>query len=260
MRQDPVHVRVFVSSPGDVVEERAAVLDVLAAARRDPLLVDRLTIQEYAHELPYLSPIYNPDEFPQETVNKKMITPPECDVVVVIFGERMGTPLAPSFGLAPTGRPYRSGTEYEFWTAMAAARKASRPTVLLYRRWPLPVVPADAPDRDDRLAQRAAVDAFFAEFQNPDASYRGGYTRYQDAGEFRTRVDAHLRRSLAAIVDRRPPTGSSPIRRWAWAAVAVAALGAAVWGAWQAARPPAIETERRLEVTPPIEVPNPDDG
>ena len=53
----------------------------------------------------------------------------------------MGTLLSEKY-LKPNGSRYRSGTEYEYLDALNAAKKSSKPDVLVYRRkTPSPVLP-----------------------------------------------------------------------------------------------------------------------
>jgi hypothetical protein len=48
-------------------------------------------------------------------------SPSECDIVLVIFWSRMGTPLSDEH-CKPDGTPYHSGTEWEYFDALQGAR------------------------------------------------------------------------------------------------------------------------------------------
>ncbi len=53
---------------------------------------------------------------PQEAINQGLTKPSECDVVIVMFWARMGTPLPNSYA-KPDGSHFQSGTEYEYLDA-----------------------------------------------------------------------------------------------------------------------------------------------
>ncbi len=50
--QSPLHLRVFLASPGDVADERALALTVLEQLQYDPLLQGRITIEIVAWDKP----------------------------------------------------------------------------------------------------------------------------------------------------------------------------------------------------------------
>src|SRR5580700_1340401 len=103
--------RIFVSSPGDVAEERIIAERIL---RR---LADR-----YAGVVS-IEPILWEHEPLAATDTFQAQIPPsgETDVVVCILWARLGTRL-PAQIKRPDGTPYDSGTEFEFETAAAAHR------------------------------------------------------------------------------------------------------------------------------------------
>ena len=57
-----------------------------------------------------------------------------CDIVIVLFWSRMGTPLPHPEYQKADGSPYLSGTEWEFWDAVNAERANGKPITLIYRR------------------------------------------------------------------------------------------------------------------------------
>ena len=95
-------LRLFVSSPGDVAEERviaARVLDRLAA---DFAPVAQIEPVFWEHE-PLLA---------TESFQLQIARPSETDIVVTILWSRLGTRLPPDIR-RPDGSPYESGTEFE---------------------------------------------------------------------------------------------------------------------------------------------------
>lgn len=192
----PLPLRVFVSSPGDVPDERAAAVRVIQRLGLIPVSWDQpgASVPMLAHQTP------------QHSVNQGLSPPSECEAVVVILAGRMGTPLPVQDYRKPDGRPYRSGTEWEFCDAVAAAQEnCGVPHTLVYRRQPAPAVPSDDPDRAAKVAQQHALDAFFHEhFRYPDGSLRGGFTAYTDPAAFERQWELDLRATVGALVGNGP--------------------------------------------------------
>ncbi len=191
-----MHLRIFLSSPGDVADERTFAQQVIEQELpKDPLLRGQITCEALRWDDPN-APVSMPATLtPQEAVNRGLAKPSECDVVVVILWSRMGTPL-PESCVKPDGSRYLSGTEWEYEDAASAK---SPPHILVYRRKTKPEIDPDDPERDLKLGQYDRVKAFFARFHNPDGSLKGGYTAYASPQEFRDR----LRIDLRAFIERR---------------------------------------------------------
>jgi predicted ATPase len=195
-------VRIFLSSPGDVVAERQSAMLVFSRLQNDPFLRDRVSIQEVAWDAPGKGAPLLATMTPQQAINFGMRLPSECDLVTVIIGGRLGTPL-PSTMLKPDGSRYRSGTEWEFLNAIEGFRRQGRPHVLVYRRIGLPV-PAD--NDLEAIEQLRLVDLFFKELleaSNPDGSLPCGFNSYRSAGEFEQRYDYDLRVLLLRLLQER---------------------------------------------------------
>src|SRR4051812_19256783 len=194
----PRHVRVFLSSPGDVTTERAIVREVLESLPRDPLLRGQVTFEVVSWDDPAGPIPMSAQLSPQEAVEQSLPQPSQCDLTVVILWGRMGTPQKLR---KPGGAPYLSGTEYEFENARAAGK-----TVWLYRRTGTIPVTLDDPDLDAKRTQKARVDQFFQQFQNADGSPSGGYNTYEDPPAFRRQFEAHMRVFLRGLLDSAGPT------------------------------------------------------
>jgi hypothetical protein len=190
-RPQPVHIRVFVSSPGDVAEERALARDLLKSELPyDPLLRGSLTVEVASWEdLAAPTPMIA-THTPQEAVNRFGLKPSDCDIVIVILWSRMGTRLDVSAFRKPDGQPYLSGTEWEFEDALNAN---PRPQILVYRRTDEPKVAVTDPTLRDKIEQFRAVNAFFARFRNNDGSFTAAYTAYSTPAEFKSRLSNDLR-------------------------------------------------------------------
>ena len=63
---------------------------------------------------------------------EQIAAPDQCDLVIVIVWKRLGSLSPPTYDRAD-GSP-RTGTEYEFETALQASLQAQRPDVLVYRK------------------------------------------------------------------------------------------------------------------------------
>ncbi len=180
----PLIVHVFLSSPGDVPEERAAARDLLKAELSyDPLLRGKVMFDVTSWDDPAAPAPLLPTQTPQSAVNRFLRRPGQCHIVIAILAGRLGTPLDPSVHLRPDGSAYPSGTIWEFEDALNAT---PQPDILLYRR-------ADAPNPD--------VDAFLARFRNPDGSLRGLWTDYSTPADFLRRLTNDVKYLLRERLD-----------------------------------------------------------
>src|SRR5918997_4897021 len=126
--------RVFLSSPGDVADERALARHLLKdELPYDPFLRGRVAFDVVSWDDPAAPILMDAAITPQEAVNRFGPKPSECDVVVVVLWSRLGTHLDVKAFCKPGGEPYLSGTEWEFENALNAP-EPRRPTILVYRR------------------------------------------------------------------------------------------------------------------------------
>jgi hypothetical protein len=213
-RAPPLHLRVFLGSPGDVAQERLAALEILDALPAEPMLRGRVTIEPCAWDRRTAPMEANAD--PQESVVKYVGRPSDCDLAVIILAGRLGTPL-PADRLQPDGRRYRSGTEWE----LEDARRAHKPVFLYVRRKP------EAPRSDHDRNQQRAVSEFLAGLRNPDGSIAAGCNPYDDLAEF----EALFRKHVEAFVASRLNTGRRGLLAAAVVALAFAGGSVAWYGA-----------------------------
>ena len=148
----PQHLRVFLASPGDVADERALALRVLEDLQYDPLLRGRITLETVAWDKPGAGTPMLATLTPQEAIKKGLPTPAKCDIVIVIFWSRMGTPL-PVDWKKLDGSGYLSGTEWEYLNALESAESQGKPEVLVYRRTEKIVLDPDDPAFDEKSRQ-----------------------------------------------------------------------------------------------------------
>lgn len=175
----PQRYRLFVSSPGDVQPERD----------RTQGVVDRLNAEMPEVELEVVrweKSVYRATR----DFQAQIASPADCDLVVCIFWARLGTPLPADYD-RPDGSS-RSGTEYEFESALTAAEEPEGPDVLVYRK--------TAPPPDDefsRTAYRELENFWRRWFENEEGHLLAGFDNFRDTDEFVERLERHLRLWLA---------------------------------------------------------------
>lgn len=192
-------LRIFISSPGDVGEERAIAKRVVARLEAELSSRAGLTAIFWEHE-----PLLATASFQEQIVH-----PAESDIVVSILWSRLGTRL-PSRFRRPDGSTYASGTEYEFEAAAEAHREHGRPDLLVYRKTAEPV--ARLVDRQqvlDRLDQREQLDRFVRRwfFDAEEGTLVAAFHPFETTAEFEELLETHLRK----LIERHlPPAPAAP--------------------------------------------------
>lgn len=213
MPRPPRHVRIFLASPGDVLEERLAARELMLRLEREPLVRRNFTIEVVSWDDPDAPAPMLATLTPQQAVARALPSPSACDATVVILWRRMGTPLEEC---KPDGTPYLSGTEWEF----EDARRAGRP-ILLYRR--TTAAPPTGETTDDAELQQRSLEKFFGQFLGPRGALRGSITTYETVDEFVTRLRKDIESllpSLQATGESLPPNAGwvrrarAKVRRW----------------------------------------------
>lgn len=179
-------IKVFLSSPGDVAEERRLAVETMRALEDGPLLRDRVNLQVIAWDDPVASAPLDARETPQASVNRWAGRPADCDLTLVVLWSRLGTPLPPSLTRADGSR-YASGTVWEVEDAIAADRP-----VFVYRRTEKPRIELDDPAFDAKRAQYDAVRRWFDNLREADGSSRSGINEYANPAQFQQMLRAHL--------------------------------------------------------------------
>jgi DNA-binding response OmpR family regulator len=185
-KQSAKRLKVFISSPGDVVPERRAAKRVLSQ------ITEELSGQ--VHLIPILW-----EEEPllaSETPQSQIFPAKDTDIYIGIFWARMGTRL-PEHIRRPDGSRYDSGSEYEFEDAMEGYRENGRPDILVYRKTAEPMVGLS--DREQvlyMLDQKERLEEFFIQwFQAKDGvSYTGTYLAFETEDQFESMLYDHLRK------------------------------------------------------------------
>jgi WD40 repeat protein len=190
MATDDHVLRVFVSSPGDVEEER------LIAQRVLKRLADRFS------RVVKIEPIFWEHEplVATEGFQPQIASPAETDIVVCILWARIGTRLPPSIRRRD-GSTYASGTEYEFETAVEGHRQRGQPDLLVYRKQAQPdSKPKSSAEALTFAEQWQALDAFVAKwFHGEDGTLLAAFHSFVESAGFEQILEVHLRK----LIERR---------------------------------------------------------
>lgn len=183
-------IRIFISSPGDVGDERTRAQKVVEELAGD---FPTLTLETLLWEQ---EPLLASDDF-----QSQIRTPADFDLFVTIIGSRLGSPLGDHF-TRDDGTPYASGTEFEFEIALKAYRAKGAPELLVYRK------AFDAPTRaqlgQSDNAQFDAVDGFFDKWFKDQSSNTatGAYHTFDEAEQFEAVFKLHLKKLLKRFLPK----------------------------------------------------------
>lgn len=193
--------RIFLASPSDVALERSlaqAVVNQIGSERRfrDLVKLELVSWDASAYRVAMEATLT-----PQETIRSKLPQPRDCDLVLVIFWSRLGTPLPESFDCKlRNARPCESGSEWEFRDALEGYEQNEKPRIWVYRRRGAPRLAIDSPDLDERIAQWKKVENFFKYFVNDDGAIQNGVNAYESPEDFNRKLELHLRDHLEAMI------------------------------------------------------------
>jgi tetratricopeptide (TPR) repeat protein len=196
-------LRIFLSSPGDVAEERLI-------ARR---VIGRLEAQ--LGDAIHLEPVFWEHE-PLEASSSfqdQIVPPSQTDIVVSILWSRLGT-LLPGHILRADGSRYASGTEYEFEDALEGFRRSGRPHLLVYRKTAAALWPGDADLAAGHIAQKQALEAFIRRWfeSTEDGSLSAAFHPFESPADFEDLLEAHLRR----LIERELPANAARATSTTW--------------------------------------------
>lgn len=197
MTPNPVRLRIFISSPGDVEDERkkaAQVIDYLQRWYGEAVILQAVLWEDLPLEV---------DASFQQGIDVILGREP-IDIAVFILWNRLGSPLGKLI-LNRDHQPYRSGTEREF-DLMLAAREASggeRPEILFYRRSDDDAftrrLDQNRDQMEDLVTQRGLARAFVEEhFRDEEGHNTRAYHSFDRPVDFAQRLRVHLR----TLIDR----------------------------------------------------------
>lgn len=209
----PIPIRVFLSSPGDVADERNLARKVITDLNNRDGLRGHFDLKIEAWDDPKLGIPMPAHQNPQISVNEYLVKPSECDIVIVILWSRIGSPCEVE------GVKHPSGTAYECREAIAHAEQHGAPIVLIYRRIEPPRFDAADPEWEHKVQQYRDLREFIASEFGEDGS-KCPYKRFSRPSEFEETLEKDLTRLLFARVDQNLSQSSAPIespigkRRW----------------------------------------------
>ena len=175
--------RVFISSPGDVHEER------LLAAR----VLERLRLK-WGRRVRLEAVFWEQEPLAADASFQAQIPDPgDCDVMVTILWSRVGTPL-PADVTRADGSRYQSGTEYEIERALAAHAKNGRPELLVYHKVKPATARLDGREAlEERWRQKQSLDELIDRlFQNADGSAARARHSFEESEELEELLREHL--------------------------------------------------------------------
>jgi tetratricopeptide (TPR) repeat protein len=194
-------IRVFISSPGDVAEERAKAREILEQLQR--YYGERVTIVPVLWEE---LPLPAAASF-QEGIDLVLSERHRVDIAVFIMWSRLGSPLGGGLRKVD-GSEYRSGTEREFDLMLAARAQSQdgRPHLLAYVRddeaaFRTVLQRLGKDDLPEAIEQRRLAEAFVREwFFDEEGRNVRAYHSFQDPVSFAHRLRVHLRAMIEELL------------------------------------------------------------
>ncbi len=183
-------IRIFVSSPGDVAQEREIAERVIH--RLDSEFGETVKLTPFLWE-------YEPVRITEDY--QAQIEPPSTfDIVICILWSRLGSRLHSSYTL-PDGRVADSGTEWEFVDAFEHHRLHATPEILVWVNKTKPTVALDDPDSDERFSQWKKLQAFLERWTRDEREklFKGALNSYRSLAQFEEKLEIGLRK----VIERR---------------------------------------------------------
>jgi energy-coupling factor transporter ATP-binding protein EcfA2 len=205
-------LRIFVSSPGDVMPARERAAQTIEKVAQIPQYARFFAIEPYLWEF---EPMLAAGNF-QDSIEP----PSQFDVVILILESRLGTVMPERTAVRQycgmDGRTPVTGTEWEFENALVAARERGVPDLLVYRSRRKAEVDAwDAVSRQAVFKQMEALDEFWSRHFVNRGAFVGGYADFKTAEEFAAKLENDLRRCVQRRIDSLTPGASSQsVRVW----------------------------------------------
>ncbi len=205
----PKTLRIFISSPGDVPDERLRAALVIDKLAQDYRRYFSFEVIRWEHE-----PLLASGHF-QDALDP----PSKADIVVLILWSRLGTPLPEKTAVREyhgiDGRAPVTGTEWEFEDALRSAREHKAPDLLAFRNTsPAPVDPRDPTARARSVAQLDALDAFWRRHFADRGVFLAAYDEYSTLEAFALRLEQSLRALIERRIKEMPAGAEAPAATW----------------------------------------------
>lgn len=196
------HLRIFISSPGDVQHERIIAKKVIRKIQDE--FADSITLEPLLWED---LPLQANASF-QEGIDT-IVSKDGVDIAVFILASRLGSPPGYKF-CKPDGVPYLSGTEYEFDVMLEANRRSNgeKPSILSYIKSGNISMPKDVSMDISKvkewLSQKEYADKFIKEkFYDIETkqTYRA-YHQFDAPTSFEQKLYDHIRKLVSEKVGK----------------------------------------------------------
>lgn len=205
------NIRIFISSPGDVAEERENAKQVIAELQRH-----YEDLEDYEGQLKLIPVMWEDLAIPatasfQEGIELILSEQHPIDIAVFILWSKFGSPLGPAIRKRD-GSAYSSGTEHEFDLMLTAFEQSGgvRPHIMAYTREEDRAGFNDRLDArshgEDELAeilrQKKLVRRFITEhFQDEHGHNQRAIYSYPNPISFARQVKGHLRQRLDYLLN-----------------------------------------------------------
>ena len=192
----PLHLKIFLSSPGDVADERQAIVRLIKDELpydeliRGQATFDVLAWDDRAQRVALLAGLSG-----QASVEQALGTPSECDLTVVVVRTHLGTP-PDDRPLKADGTPYRSGTEWELWNAL----EAQKPVMICRGPGERTLDLGKLDELEKYLAQARLVEEFFEDL----AARKIFVNPYRETSELVALVEGELKRIVRRRLEAMP--------------------------------------------------------
>ncbi len=189
-----MEIRIFISSPGDVVAERAIAKRVIRKLQKE--LGTAVTLKPLLWED---MPLQSTSTF-QEGIDK-IVHAGLVDIAIFILWSRLGSPLGVHYRRAD-GTFYRSGTEYEYEMMLTANKQTGKPEILAYiKNAPVTSILAGMNDLtaiEEWTEQNKQVQHFIKEnfYDKESRTVYGAYHQFEESVSFEQKLTEHLRRLI----------------------------------------------------------------
>ncbi|MBL3527217.1 MAG: SUMF1/EgtB/PvdO family nonheme iron enzyme [gamma proteobacterium endosymbiont of Lamellibrachia anaximandri] len=182
-------IRIFVGSPCDVEEERKAAFEVIDRLNNHHWRPRNITVKGYGWDNTHYPKLTT--NSPQTDIETSLPKMAEYDICIFILCHRLGTPLDESFDPLDDEGRQPTGTEYEFYGALAAE---TPPQTLIYRRnQDFSLKPGmTTKEKREAFEQLELVDAFIEKNTKDGNTFIGNYHQLKISDNFKLRVEQDL--------------------------------------------------------------------
>lgn len=182
-------LRIFISSPGDVQQERLIakrVISDLSRVYQDYVILESILWEDL--------PLEATASF-QEGIDYFLNQSP-IDIAVFILWSRLGTKLGNSYR-KEDGSEYNSGTEYEFDMMYTLRLHTKQPKILVYVKDIEPQFVGTSSYIKELLEQKDKLDSFIEEkFKDRETGTNYAYWQFNKQQTFEERLRVHLTRLI----------------------------------------------------------------